>query len=133
MLRSKTILIVDDGGYAALDLSQAIEESDGYVAGPVATLSEAMVLLDDVPIGGAIVDFEVAEASQVVMFLAERNVPVVIQVSSSLAPSRCQFDDMASVLVRPVDPQTVLELLLMEIGKGELKASNTLGCQPKEV
>ena len=40
MLGSKTILIVDESGYAALDLSEAIEESDGCVAGPVATLSE---------------------------------------------------------------------------------------------
>ena len=83
MLGSKTILIVDESGYAALDLSQAIEGSDGLVAGPVATLSEAMVLLDDIPIGGAIVDFEVAEAS-IVMLLTERNVPLVIQISSAL-------------------------------------------------
>ena len=58
-----------------------IEELDGCVAGPVATLSEAMVICD-IPIGGAIVDFEVADASQVVMLLAERNVPVIIQISS---------------------------------------------------
>ncbi len=133
MLGSKTILIVDESGYAALDLSQAIEGSDGLVAGPVATLSEAMVLLDDIPIGGAIVDFEVAEASQVVMLLTERNVPLVIQISSALAPSRCDFGREASVLVRPVDPYTVLESLLMEIGKMELDTSNALGSQPKQV
>ena len=38
MLGSKTVLIVDESGYAALDLSEAIVESDGCVAGPAATL-----------------------------------------------------------------------------------------------
>jgi hypothetical protein len=40
MLDFKTILIFEETNYAALDLSQAIEESDGCVAGPVTTLSE---------------------------------------------------------------------------------------------
>ena len=133
MLGSTTILIVDESGYAAVDLSQAIEESDGCVAGPVVTLSEATAILDEGPIGGAIVDFEVAEALPLVMLLSERNVPLVVQISSSLAPSQCDLGQRASVLVRPVDPHTVLESLVMEMGKMELAASNRLGSPPKEV
>ena len=45
MLGSKTVLIVDENGYAALDLSEAIVESDGRVAGPAATLSETLTIL----------------------------------------------------------------------------------------
>lgn len=124
MLNSRTILIVDAGGYAALDLSEAIEESDGSVAGPVATLAEALVLLNSVNVGGAIVDCELADASEVVMLLAERDVPVVLQVSASTPCSLGQLNDKASVLVRPVDPRTVLESLAVEIGKLELRSDN---------
>lgn len=133
MLGSRTILIVDENGYDAFDLSQAIEESEGCVAGPVATLAETMVLLDCADLGGAIVDFELAEASQIVMLLAKRNVPVVVQISSHLPPSQCQFEGGASVLVRPVEPHTVLQSLLMEIGKSEPNPSNGLGFHSKEV
>jgi hypothetical protein len=46
MLDPKTILIFDEATYAALDLSQAIEESEGCVAGPVATLVDTLTILD---------------------------------------------------------------------------------------
>jgi hypothetical protein len=56
MLNSMTILIFDGSGYSSLDLSEAIEESDGRVAGPVATLSETVTILESIDVGGAIVD-----------------------------------------------------------------------------
>ena len=114
-------MIVDGSGYAALDLSEAIEESDGRVAGPVATLSETLTIL------------ELAEASDVVMLLSEREVPIVLQISASLPHSLWDVGDSASVLVRPVDPRTVLETLLVEIGRSEMRASNRLASPPKEV
>jgi hypothetical protein len=133
MFGSKTILIFDANGYASFDLSEAIEESDGCVAGPVATLSEALIILDSVDIGGAIVDCDLAEASDVVMLLSERDIPLVVQVCSSPERSLDEFDDKGSVLMRPVDPRTILKSLLVEIGKSEWRASNKLGSVPKEV
>ena len=132
MLGSQTILIVDGSGYAALDLSEAIEESDGCVAGPVASLAEALTILDSTCVGGAIVDCELAEASDVVMLLSRREIPIVVQISASLPHSLGDLSDRASVVVRPVDPRTILETLLMEIGRSEMRASNTLASGPKE-
>jgi hypothetical protein len=43
------------------------------------------------------------------------------------------LDDKASVLMRPVDPRTILDSLLVEIGKSELRASNKLVSPPKQV
>ena len=126
MFESKTILIFDDSGYASLDLSEAIEESDGCVAGPVATLSETLIILDSVDVGGAIVDCDLAEASDVVMLLSQRDIPLVVQVCASPERSLDEFDDKGSVLMRPVDPRTILKSLLVEIGKSELRASNKL-------
>jgi hypothetical protein len=133
MLGSKTILIVDESGYAALDLSEAIEESDGCVAGPVATLSEALTILDSTSVGGAVVDCGLADASEVVMLLEQREVPIVVQVSAALPHSLGDLRDRASVLVRPVDPRTILQTLLMEIGRSEMRTSNALASGPKEV
>ncbi|HEV8407616.1 MAG TPA: hypothetical protein VGQ34_06735 [Sphingomicrobium sp.] len=133
MLGSQTILIVDGSGYSALDLSQAIEESNGLVAGPVASLAEALAILDSTCIGGAIVDCELSDASEVVMLLTQRDVPIVVQVSALLPRSLGDLSEKASVLVRPVDPRTILETLLIEIGRSEMRASNTLACRPKEV
>ncbi|HEX3422593.1 MAG TPA: hypothetical protein VHS33_04225 [Sphingomicrobium sp.] len=133
MLGSQTVLIVDESGYAALDLADAIEESDGCVVGPVATAAEALTILDSVEVCGAIVDCELAAAFEVVMLLAQRKIPIVVQVSGSPPHSLGDLNERASVLVRPVDPRTILETLLMEIGKSEMRGSNTLASDPKRV
>jgi hypothetical protein len=136
MLNSMTILIFDSDGYSSLDLSEAIEESKGCVAGPVATLPEALTILDSADVGGAIVDGELPEAADVVMLLTERDVPVVIQTSVALPQplaDRTDLGERASVLTRPVDPRTILETLLIQVGRSELQASNKLDCSLKEV
>ena len=133
MLGSKTVLIVDESGYPTLDLSDAIQESDGGVVGPVATLSETMAILDSTCVCGAIVDWQLADAFDVVMLLTERDVPIVVQVSASLPHGLGDLSERASVLVRPVDPRTILQTLLMEIGRSEMRASNRLASGPKQV
>ena len=133
MLNSMTILIFDGNGYSSMDLSEAIEESEGCVAGPVVTFSEALTILDSADVGGAIVDCELPEASEVVMLLTERDVPVVIQTSVALPQSLGDLGERASVLTRPVDPRTILETLLIEVGRSELRASIKLGSDAKEV
>jgi len=121
MLGSKTVLIVDESGYAALDLSEAIEESDGIVAGPVATLTETLTILDSTCVCGAIIGCELADASDVVTLLTSRRVPMVVQTNASLPHSLGDLTERASVLVRPVDPWTVLQTLLMEIDRSEMR------------
>ena len=74
--------------------SEAIEESEGCVAGPVATLSEALTILDSRDVEGAIVDCELPEASEVVMLLTERDVPLVIQTSLELPQSFAGLADL---------------------------------------
>jgi hypothetical protein len=57
----------------------------------------------------------------------------VAQISVSLPHLLAHLRDRLSVLVRPVDPRTILQTLLMEIGRSEMRASNTLGSVPKQV
>ena len=133
MLSYQTVLIVDESGYPSLDLSEAIQESDGCVAGPVATLSETLTILDSTSVCGAIVGCELAEAIDVVTLLAERDVPLVVQISAALPHGLGDLKNRASVLVRPVDPRTILEALLVEIGRSETRTSNTLASRLKQV
>jgi len=122
MLDFRTVLIVDGGGDSALDLSDAIEESGGRVAGPVETLSETLTILDSTRVCGAIVDCELADAFAVVMLLTGQDVPIVAQISASLPPGLGDLRERASVLVRPVNPRMILETLAVEIGRSEMRA-----------
>lgn len=117
MLGSKIILIVDGSTYAALDLSTSIEDSDGRVAGPVATLPEALAILDSCEVAGAVVDGELADAAALVMRLSELGTPLVVQTSLPLPLALDGLHDRLSVLMRPVDAQTIIRTLAGEIGK----------------
>lgn len=130
---SKTILIADGSTYAAMDLSEAVEASEGCVAGPVATLSEALTILDSVTVAGAIVDCELPDATALVMRLAEAGVPLVVQTSLALPPALEALDGRLPVLMRPVDPRTVINTLASEIGKASRPIPNKLGSAPKQV
>ena len=104
MFGSKTILIADGSIYAALDLSQAVEASEGCVAGPVETLSEALTILDSRHLAGAIVDCELPDATALVMWLTETGVPLVVQTSVPLPPALDALYGQLSVLMRPWTP-----------------------------
>lgn len=119
MLKSRTILIADSSTYAALDLTQAVEDCEGCVAGPVATLSEALTILDSVEVAGAIVDGDLAEASPLIMQLTETGVPIVVQTSLPLPSVPGDLEARLPVLMRPVDPRTVIDTLVSEMGKIE--------------
>ena len=117
MFGSKSILIADGSIYAALDLTQALENNEGCVAGPVATLSEALAILDSQPLAGAIVDCELPDAAALVMWLKEAGVPLVVQTSVPLPAALHALYGQISVLMRPVNSSVVLEALAQEIGK----------------
>jgi hypothetical protein len=127
MFNSRTILIADGSTYAALDLSAAVEESEGCVAGPVDTLSEAMTILDSGGVGGAIIDCELPDAAVLIMRLAESNVPMVVQTSIPLPLALEALDGRLSVLMRPIDARTVIDTLVGEIGKAGLRPAHGSG------
>jgi hypothetical protein len=117
MLSSRTILIADGSIYAALDLSAAIEDCNGTVAGPVGTLPEALAILDSRDVAGAVIDCEIADATGLILRLAGEGVPLVLQTSMPLHPALERLDGPLSVLMRPVDARTVVINLANEIQK----------------
>lgn len=125
LLSDKSILIVEDNVYHALDLSLAIEESNGRVVGPVGTVAEALALLEKEQIAAAIVDSHLADrdATPVVLALAEKGVPFVIHTETGLPPQIAQLHPDAPHLVSPVHPHIILARLLSEVQRHERRAS----------
>jgi hypothetical protein len=133
MFDSETILVLEDNVYAGLDLADVIEVMEGTVAGPVTTIADTLSVLGSTPIGGAVIDCDLADAPAITTALRELNVPVVLQVSGELPEELRALDGAVCVLMRPVDSRTVLETLLNEIGKTKARASSMLGSEPKKV
>lgn len=119
MFRDRLVLIVEDNAFLALDLSQAIEELDGRVAGPTAHVSEAIELLDREDIAAAIVNCHLKGQDVVVLTgkLAERDVPFIFQVETNLPENVGALHPEVPVLRKPIQPQTVMECLIAEMHK----------------
>ena len=121
MFRNQPILIVEPDTYRALDLSWEIEQSDGSVVGPADDARVARDIIDTTEVAAAIIDFEVDGASAVVILLAERSVPIVVQTATSLPDVIARLDGRIAVLSKPVDPHTVIEMLIVQIGKADVE------------
>jgi len=119
MFGSTTILIVDGNAYDGLGLSVAIEESDGCVAGPVATVADVRTILDSQSVAGAIVDCDTdgSEAADVVMLLAGEGIPTVVQTVWPPPTALQSLNGKTRVLLKPVNATLVLDALLVEIGR----------------
>lgn len=117
MLSEKPVLIVEDNVYLALDLSQAVEESDGLVVGPVGTVAEALLLIKEKPIAAALLDSQLADrdVTPVVKVLAARGVPFVIHSATGLPPEVEQLVPDVPLLVEPLQAETAVTRLAAEI------------------
>lgn len=137
MLENRIILVFDDSGYGTLDLTCEVEERDGFVAGPVATVEAAMAIIESVDVAAAVIDCDVGNciAAPVILRLAERNLPIVVQTSGGLPDTLRPVRDRMAVLFKPVDPRLVVDSLVIEIGRnpGLGKGDSKLGKASKQV
>lgn len=119
MLSQKAILIVEDNCFLAMDLAAAVEELDGQVVGPVATAADALLLLDQHEIAGAVLDCQLfdRDVTPVVLTLVGKGVPLVIQTGTGVPAALAEAHPDLPLLMKPVKPHKVLELLLVEIRK----------------
>ena len=94
MFHRDRILIVEDNVYLALDLSNAIEDCNGRVVGPVRTVAEALSLIESHELSGAVLDYhlEDRDSSPIAACLAGEGVP-----SSSTAAWTCHSKSPASI------------------------------------
>jgi hypothetical protein len=114
MLDQKAILIVEDNAFLAVDLAMAVEDLGGCVVGPVARVDEAMSLLDVHQLAGAVLDsqLEDRDITPVVTSLLKQGVPLVIHTGTGLPPALALSHPDLPVLIKPLKPAIVLELLM---------------------
>jgi len=117
MLNDKAILIAEDDVYLALDLSMAVERSNGRVVGPVGTVAEALVLLEDEPVAAALLGSRLADrdVSPVAMALAEKGVPFVIHACTGLPAEVARTLPDSPLLIKPLHSEEILARLLNEM------------------
>ena len=113
-------------------MAAAVEAHDGRVAGPVATLADALDIIASNDVAGAIVDCELPDAPALILRLSENGVPLVAQTSVPLPPPLEALDGRLSVLMRPVNPRTVIDILATEIAKREPQIDNRMGLAPRQ-
>ena len=126
MLKDDPILVVEDNVYLALDLSNAIEDCNGRVVGPVRTVAEALSLIENEELSGAVLDFhmEGRDSSPVAACLAGRRIPFVIHSCVDLPVEVTDLYPRIPILMKPLHPSFVLECLMSEIRNSRSSESN---------
>jgi CheY-like chemotaxis protein len=119
MLSDKSILIVEDNVYLALDLSQAVEELNGRVVGPVGAVAEALDLLENQQVAGAVLDSQLSDrdVTPVVRVLAAMDVPFIIHTATGLPPEVARFHPDTPLLVHPLHANAIITGLLDEMSR----------------
>lgn len=103
MLNRSLVLVAEDQVFIALDLALAIEDAGGEVAGPVASVKEALALIKTRPIAAAILDANLTDGdiTPVAVLLLEAGIPIIIQSGVGLAPElAARFPDL-EVHIKP--------------------------------
>ena len=89
MLNRALVLVAEDQPFIALDVALAIEDADGVVAGPAASVRECLALIESQPIVAAILDVNLTDGdiSPVAEALILAGIPMIVQTGIGL-PAR---------------------------------------------
>lgn len=113
------ILIVEDDDVLAMNLAAAVEDRRCSVAGPVATVTQALAALDAAWVDAAVLDANLldGDVTPVAMALIERAIPFVIHTGIGLPAELASVFPHVSVIMKPADPDDVVACLLGQLEK----------------
>lgn len=117
MLEGRRILIAEDETFIAYDIALAIEEAGGQVIGPVASVAEALELLEQNEVSGAILDVNLADrdVSPVANLLIKRGVPIVFHTGVGI-PTELKVRNLNLVVcIKPTSPEHLIQQLRRQI------------------
>ena len=101
MLNRALILVVEDEPFIALDVALAIEDAGGIVAGPAASVVEALALIETLSIVAAILDVNLVngDVTPVAERLINAGIPIILQTGIGL-PSKlaARYPDLQACL-----------------------------------
>jgi len=121
MLKGLPVLIVENEPLIALDLSDAVQDRDGIVIGPVPTVAEALALLAGQPVGAAILDARLddRDITPLAIRLIEQAVPFVIHSGTGLPDELAASHPDLPVILKPKRPQEVVATLEQRLLAGD--------------
>lgn len=127
MLKDKAVLIIEDNFFLALSVCDGVEGLNGIPLGPVATAAEALKYLDAYEIHAAVIDYDLADTELIPIanWMIEEDVPVIIYTARETFPASLEVPPGATILRKPINPETVVAKLAEEIGRrsSELKSN----------
>lgn len=99
MLNNILVLVAEDEAVIALDITMAIYDAGGQVAGPAASVKQAMNLISTMPVEAAILDINLSDgnSSPVALALLAAGIPIVLQSGVGLpADLMAKFPDLTA-------------------------------------
>ncbi len=117
MLNGLPILMVEEERGVAVDLAGAIEDVDGRPIGPVATVAEALALLESEAVAAAILDADLADrdVTPLALALIDRAVPFVIHTDTGIPAELAARHPDLPVVMKPARSTLVLAVLLQRV------------------
>lgn len=117
MFKHQAILIVEDEPFVALELLEAVARMGGHPVGPVATVAEALALIETMAIDAAILDVQLADRdiTPVALRLIALGIPLVFQTGTGLPASLREVGGDRPILRKPVAADTVVAHLSAEM------------------
>ena len=110
MLNHALILVAEDEPFIALDVALAIEDAGGKVAGPAASVEEALALIEKLPIVAAILDVNLADGD--ITSVAERlivaGIPMILQTGIGLPLNLATRFPELTVQIKPCAAATLV-------------------------
>lgn len=117
VLNRALILVAEDEAIIALDVAMAIRDAGGEVAGPAASVKQALAIIDTMPVAGAILDVNLSDGdiSPVAEILLAAGIPIIIQTGVGLpADLIARFPDLA-VQIKPCSSENLVAQLALLI------------------
>ncbi|MEG3178197.1 response regulator [Sphingomonas sp. RB3P16] len=108
------ILIVEDESLIALGLALAAEDAGALVVGPVATVSDALALLQNGGIDAAVIDANLLDGivTPVAIMLAAQAVPFVMHTATGMPDALDEVLADVPVIMKPARPEHVVQTLI---------------------
>ncbi len=112
----RTILIVEDDPFIAMDMEYAFEEAGYVVVGPVEDVASALKALAENDVDLACLDYNLGNETSmpIAEILGEKNIPFVFATGHPGAIADDLGIEANRVLAKPVEPRTVLQALVNE-------------------
>ncbi|MFN3613609.1 MAG: response regulator [Rubrimonas sp.] len=123
-LAGRTVLVVEDEPFIALDLADAVEQAGGRVVGPAMSVSEALTLIEAHPIDAAILDFNLidGDATPIIRRLASMSAPFVLHTGASVAATPEMGPGIRAGALRifrkPTMPETLTQAVATMVAGG---------------